>query len=243
MRMILLAVIFVSAELSSSALSAATEVSSPREIYHQYCSVCHGDHGDGRSRARQGLVPRPRDFTAPGLAQELPRQRMIDSVLNGRPGTAMAGWRTRLAREQVESVVDYVRNTFMHGASTAVANTHPPAGATPASASRPRGNFAAGKQLYDANCTPCHGVGGDGAGPRAYFIFPKPRDFTSEAARLTLDPARLFVAVRDGVPGREMPAWGKVLSDQQIADVGTYVYRTFVKADGAASVRDRIKRE
>lgn len=183
------------------------------------------------------MVPQPRDFTAPGLAQELPRKRMIDSVLNGLPGTAMAGWRTRLSHEQAASVVDYVRNTFMHGASAPVANIRPHAGGAPANASRPRGNFAAGKKLYDANCTPCHGVDGDGKGPRAYFIFPKPRDFTSEQVRLALDPAHLFVAVRDGVAGREMPAWGKVLNDQQIADVGAYVYGAFIKPDGAAGKR------
>jgi mono/diheme cytochrome c family protein len=207
------------------------------EIYHQYCSVCHGDHGDGRSRARQGLVPPPRDFTTPGLTQDLSRKQMIDSVLNGRAGTAMAGWRTRLSRQQAEAVVDYVRNTFMSGTAAAAANAPPRNSDARPNAGRPRGNFAAGKKLYAANCTPCHGIDGDGKGPRAYFIFPKPRDFTAESARLALDPARLFVAVRDGVTGREMPAWGKVLSDQQIADVGAYVHRAFVNPDGVAADR------
>lgn len=229
--------IAISAAAASCGALAGADVSSPREIYHQYCSVCHGDHGDGRARARQGLVPPPRDFTAPGLAQEMSRERMIDSVVNGRPGTAMAGWRTRLSRTQAASVVDYVRNTFMNGASGPVANLRPPDRAPGASPSRPRGHFAAGKALYEANCTPCHGAEGDGKGPRAYFIFPKPRDFTSEAARIALDPARLFVAVRDGVAGREMPAWGKVLDDQQIADVGTYVYGRFIRPEGATGKR------
>ena len=155
---------------------------------------------------------------------------MIDSVLNGRPGTSMAGWHTRLSPQQAASVVDYVRNTFMRSAGA-------PAAVGSVQAARPRGNFAAGRLLYESNCTPCHGAAGDGAGPRAYFIFPKPRDFTSPAARLALDPARLFAAVRDGVAGREMPAWGKVLTDQQTADVSAYVYRAFVKPERATAKR------
>lgn len=179
-------------------------------------------------------MPPPRDFTAPGLAQALPRERMIESVLNGRPGTAMAGWRTRLSHAQAASVVDYVRSTFMSGGTAPATTGHVPSSAP---TNKPRGNFAAGKKLYDANCTPCHGAGGDGNGPRAYFISPRPRDFTSEAARLALDPARLFVAVRDGVAGREMPAWGKVLDEQQIADVGAYVYDSFIKPQSARGQR------
>jgi len=39
---------------------------------------------------------------------------------------------------------------------------------------------------------------------------------------------RLFVGVRDGVIGKEMPAWSFVLSDQQIADVAEFVYQEFI---------------
>jgi mono/diheme cytochrome c family protein len=42
----------------------------PDALYHNYCSVCHGDRGDGNSRARNSLVPPPRDFTR---ANELTR--------------------------------------------------------------------------------------------------------------------------------------------------------------------------
>ena len=39
---------------------------------------------------------------------------------------------------------------------------------------------------------------------------------------------RRVVIPAGGVQGREMPAWGTVLTDQQIADVSQYVYDTFV---------------
>ena len=33
--------------------------SRPDALYHNYCSVCHGDRGDGRSRAQNSQKPPP----------------------------------------------------------------------------------------------------------------------------------------------------------------------------------------
>ena len=98
------------------------------------------------------------------------------------------------------------------------------------------GDARAGRRLYEDNCADCHGPDGGGDGPRAYFIFPRPRDFLQRTTRLMFDRPTLFRAIRDGVIGREMPAWGKVLSEQQIADVGEYVYRAFIR--GSAATRE-----
>ena len=199
------------------------------ELYHQYCSVCHGDKGDGRSRARQGLMPPPRDFTMPGLAEALTRQRMIDVVMNGKPGTAMIGWKRLLDQTQSAAVVDYVRTKFMRQAPDATATGTP---AKTAYVRPPKGHAASGRPLYENNCSTCHGIEGNGDGPRAYFIVPKPRNFHGEEAR-AYTPDTLFISVKHGVQGREMPAWGTVLTDQQVADVSQYVYETFVRSDRA----------
>ena len=90
------------------------------------------------------------------------------------------------------------------------------------------GNAARGAVFYAANCVGCHGVSGGGDGPRAYFIFPRPRNFLDPATRQLLNRPKLYVGVRDGVVGKEMPAWGKVLDDQAIADVAEYVFQQFV---------------
>ena len=222
--------------LASFTFAAATSAAAPTKtnaanLYHDYCSVCHGDRGDGRSRARQGLVPPPRDFTEPGLAAGMTRERMISAVLNGVPNTAMVGWKTRLSRAEAEAIVDHMRSTFMRTAASGKTAT---AAAAPkslplASPADLRGDIKAGRAFYDANCATCHGVKGDGQGPRAYFIFPKPRNFLSREARAALTRPALFRATKEGVLGREMPAWGKVLSDQEIADVSEYVYRSFIR--------------
>ena len=102
-----------------------------------------------------------------------------------------------------------------------------------------RGDFAAGHGFYDANCATCHGVKGDGQGPRAYFINPKPRNFVDASARALLNRPAIYAAVSSGKRGTEMPAWDKVLGPQEIANVSEYVFRSFVRPGAGADVARR----
>lgn len=230
-------------------------------LYHNYCSVCHGDRGDGRSRARAGLRPPPKDFTAAGPT--LSREVMLAVVADGKPGTAMVGWKTQLSEAEMAAVVDWIRASFMSGRPAApvhegisgirahggrardalpaagVAAPLPPArpAAAPADMSLPfalglKGNADVGHAFYDANCATCHGRKGDGQGPRAYFIRPVPRNFLEPATRASLNRPALFEAVSMGRLGTEMPAWSKVLSEQQVADVSEYVFQRFIRGTG-----------
>ena len=38
---------------------------------------------------------------------------------------------------------------------------------------------ALGREVYDRWCAACHGVDGDGNGPGAGYMLPRPRDFTT----------------------------------------------------------------
>lgn len=215
----------------------------PDALYHDYCSVCHGDRGDGRSRARASLVPPPRDFTEPRLAATLSRDAMIAITRDGKPGTAMVGWKTQLQDADIVAVVDYIRANFMRA-------TPVPAAAPPAAASQPRsgtaradlslplpyglkGDAARGARFYAANCATCHGAHGDGQGPRAYFIRPRPRNFLDAPARASLNRPALYAGIALGRPGTEMPAWKTVIDDQQIADVSEYVFNAFIQSAAA----------
>ena len=75
------------------------------DVYLKNCSICHGDKGDAQTRARSGMNPKPRDFTTAEAALELTRKRMIKSVTDGRPGTAMVGHKGRLSEDQIISLV------------------------------------------------------------------------------------------------------------------------------------------
>lgn len=257
--------------------SVAVDASRGRQIYARVCSVCHGDRGSGSMWASANLNPAPRDFSSPGAKQELTRDRMLASLSNGRPNTAMQGYAGRLSRDDMEAVVDYIRGAFMRipEATANISGTH----ARGAPATEPAkagaeakkgehkhehnhgdhedhaahghgtatldkdgkvdmrasfkdglvGNFAAGKKFYDANCATCHGVKGDGQGPRAYFINPKPEVFINAKSRAAFNRPTIYDAVATGRRGTEMPAWDKVLTQQEIADVSEYVFRAFIR--------------
>ena len=201
-------------------------------IYQESCSVCHGDDGKGAKWGQESLSAKPRDFTSASSQAELTRDRMIVSVTNGRPGTPMPGFGSQLSPGQIEGIVDYVRARFMiyagDSSTTAEGSYH----------DRPfpndlEGQFERGSALYYANCAECHGAEGDGNGRRAYFIFPKPRNFLDPATQQTFNRPRLYSGIADGVIGKEMPAWSKVFSEQDIADVGEFVYREFIRASPA----------
>ena len=76
-----------------------------------------------------------------------------------------------------------------------------------------------GKEIFDKQCAPCHGVNGDGQGPAAYLLFPKPRNFTKGQFRListwdaTPTDDDLFRTVSRGMPGSAMPSWAHLTEE------------------------------
>lgn len=236
-----------------------------RQIYARICSVCHGERGAGSMWASANLRPAPLDFSSPATRGELTRDRMLAAVSQGRPNTAMQAYASRLSREEMEAVVDYIRSAIMRvnvPAEISGTHAHGTPGAATAQAPKKaaahedhaahghganslgpdgkidmklpmrnslRGNPAAGKKMYENNCATCHGAKGDGQGPRAYFINPKPRVFTSAESRASLNRPTIFDGVALGRRGSEMPAWDKVLSPQEIANVSEYVFRAFIQ--------------
>lgn len=206
------------------------------KLYAANCAVCHGEHGDARSRAADGLMKKPRNFTSERARKELTRERMIFSATYGVPNSPMVGFKGRLTGEEIETVVDYVRKTFMGLGEGRAEHAHEAAekAVKGADMSLPfpgglTGDARVGARFYKNSCYKCHGWFGDGNGPRSKFIYPKPRDFGHPASRHKYNRPALFEAIAKGVTGAEMPAWDKVLTEQQIADVAEYVFQTFIK--------------
>ncbi len=240
-----------------------------KALYEEHCRVCHGDKGNGATWTNAVLNPSPRNFTSPQARRILPRKRMLASVTYGRKETAMMGFANRLSETDIHAVVDYIRATFMKGAvvadagimdlsgSRALGGDHAGTashGRAPASigshGTTPRfsqqqaaahevdmnapfpdglkSDFKRGRGIYMANCTACHGARGDGLGPRAHFIQPKPRDFLHIESRRMFNRPALFQAIMMGKAGTVMPAWGAVLTPQQVADVAEFVYQDFI---------------
>lgn len=83
-----------------------------REIYNFRCYFCHGYSGDAKTLAASYLTPRPRSFIATDVGA-LSREAMITAVTQGRAGTAMKSFANTLSIEDINLVVDFVREEFM----------------------------------------------------------------------------------------------------------------------------------
>ncbi len=91
-----------------------------RKVYNFRCYFCHGYSGDGKTVASRFLTPPPRDFTSLSVGA-VPRDSMIESVTLGRAGTAMQGFGRTLTADEIEAVVDFVRQEFI---ASRLPNTH-----------------------------------------------------------------------------------------------------------------------
>lgn len=86
-----------------------------------------------------------------------------------------------------------------------------------------------GRNLYMRHCQHCHGVSGDGNGPTARFLNPKPRDyrqgifkFKSTQAPMKPSHADLTRILKEGIPGTYMPSF-VLLGDETIGLIIDYV--------------------
>ena len=77
-----------------------------------------------------------------------------------------------------------------------------------------------GKTTFDTYCSTCHGVSGQGDGPAAAALDPKPAAFASAGFFDKRDDTHLKKVIKEGGPavGKSplMAPWGAVLSDAQI---------------------------
>lgn len=144
-----------------------------RRVYNFRCYFCHGYSGNAETLASTYLSPRPLDFTklAP---EEMDRERMLNSITHGLPGTAMKGFEGILQPDEIAAVTDFVRHEFMaskarntnyHTAAAGWANHERYAAAfpfatgeitldTPAEQLTPQQR--AGRRLFMSTCVSCH---------------------------------------------------------------------------------------
>lgn len=87
-----------------------------------------------------------------------------------------------------------------------------------------------GAGLYDRFCLACHGTQGDGRGPATPWLWPRPRDFTRGEYKWRTTPSGapptdgdLAAAIRHGVPGTSMHAFGDTLDEHQVSDLVAHI--------------------
>lgn len=86
-----------------------------------------------------------------------------------------------------------------------------------------------GRGLYMRHCSHCHGTSGDGQGPTAEYLNPRPRDYrhgvfkfttTTELAKVSRDD--LTRVLKYGIPGTYMPSF-LLLEDDELHALVEYV--------------------
>lgn len=90
-----------------------------------------------------------------------------------------------------------------------------------------------GREVYEQWCSQCHGSEGDGQGPAAEYMIPRPRDFTTglyqirstATGELPTDEDILRV-INEGMPGTTMPGWEEELSGADREALVAYI-KTF----------------
>jgi cbb3-type cytochrome c oxidase subunit III len=120
-------------------------------LYGTFCAACHGTRGEGKHFPATPFFPAVanRDFLS--LASD---DFLAATVTHGRPGRRMPAWGEKeggLRPDEVKAVVGYLRQ--LGGVVTEP---------DPKPARWAKGDPEAGRRLYAAHCSGCHGARGQG---------------------------------------------------------------------------------
>jgi mono/diheme cytochrome c family protein len=207
-----------------------------------HCGACHTPKNvfgaDRRSHAfGGGLVG---DQFAPRL-DEAPRSGLkswseddiVEYLQSGRNGRSHAGG---LMAEVVLNSTSLMSDADVHAIAVYLKDL-PPGEHEPNVLPPPETQMADGQKIYRSACIACHEVDGSGA-PRIYPPLPGNANLQSAIAastlRIILDGAQTLTTPRAPNPG-SMPAYADKLSDQQIADVATYIRNSWGNSASAVT--------
>jgi len=186
----------------------------PALLFHNYCSVCHGDQGDGRSRARNSLVPPPANFTDPALRPRLTVDYIAAITREGKPGTAMVGWKSQLNADETRALARYVRAQFVEKSGGEAARR--------------------GRTLYGHYCAACHGPVGRGLEAGA-----TPKEGVKPAPDLTkmagLNRERVIAAVAVGKAAAGKPGFAQQMAPADIEAVADYLRQSLLAVSPGVS--------
>lgn len=86
-------------------------------------------------------------------------------------------------------------------------------------------NLEAGERIYERNCASCHGTSGQGDGPAGENLEPRPTDIARFSRMPMATDGYLYWTVAEGgAPvGSAMPAFGSVLSEEEVWQLLVYV--------------------
>jgi len=195
--------------LSTNAFADYSKSFDGYRVFKTNCFVCHGADGSGNGPLADKLSVAPADLTSKGkMGQRSDRDlfRIIEgSAPHGQVSSDMPKWRFSLPQTQINSLITYIR--YLHASKYTVS-----------------GNPLKGKQVYDNNCTICHGSGGKGNGTLTKVYDMEPADHTDANSMNQISNEKMYYMIADGTAGASlMPGWKDTLSAKEIKDVISYI--------------------
>ena len=85
--------------------------------------------------------------------------------------------------------------------------------------------LAAGRAAYEgqtAGCHACHGLTGEGNGPVAFALNPRPRNFTKDPFKAGDSVEQIYATITHGLPNTSMASYAHLSDDTRWA-LATYV--------------------
>ena len=175
--------------------SAGGDPARGAELYGTYCSLCHGDEGEGYKADQANALAHP-EFLATATDELLRR-----ALVRGRPGTTMSAWHVDaggpLEDEDIDDIIALIRSWQ----TTPSLDVH---------GYIPDGVASRAEDLYDIRCASCHGDQGQNG---LYMSISNP-EFLASASDGYLHHALVVGRAEAG-----MPAFGTALTPQQIDDL------------------------
>lgn len=78
------------------------------KIYLQYCSVCHGEEGEGDGVMTKIMQIEPSDHSNPNEMNKIDNEELVMSIQLGK-GQYMPAWEGTLSHAEIEALVSYIR--------------------------------------------------------------------------------------------------------------------------------------
>jgi len=183
-----------------------------RVIYQTMCWTCHGPAGRGDGPAVQPRVVE----VVPSFHTEDYANSSAESLLERFAASMEGADPDHPHMQHVASLLKPER--FAQALSFVAAISYPP---------EIPGSAFAGKVIYEARCTGCHGPTGRGDGPASAALTDvRPQDFLSDTLLAARNWDGVFTRIREGgqsVHGSSMPPWGILLSEGEIWDLVAYL--------------------
>jgi len=191
-----LAVLLACTGCGDSEPSEDPRLEAGRELYAEYCALCHGESGEGYAADQANALSNQQFLST--ASDEFLRQ----GITRGRPDTVMSAWGEELggplSATDVDALVVFIRSWQMVPSINVDAIDVQP------------GAALLGEAAYGAYCATCHGddgLGGD------YMSVANP-EFLANAS-----DGFLWTVIRQGRPKTAMEGYAEQLSAADINDV------------------------